>query len=96
MANQIMTLPEQLIREAETLSLQQGIQAKEVLEQALAEGLERMKERHVLGLYRNRKVSLQRAAEMLGLDLWTMIDRIGEADIHLDYEVEELSEDLRS
>ena len=75
MANRTMALPEQLVKEAEALSLQQGIESKDLLEQALAEGLERMKERHVLGLYREREVSLQRAAEMLGLDLWTMIDR---------------------
>ncbi|MCK4417210.1 MAG: hypothetical protein KAV99_03505 [Candidatus Latescibacteria bacterium] len=30
-------------------------------------------------------MSLQKAAEMLGTDLWGMIDKINEADIHLIY-----------
>ena len=94
MVNRTIALSEQLIKEAEALSRQQDIGAEDLLKQALTEGLKRIKERYVLELYRKRKVSLQRAAEMLEIDLWTMMDKIGEADIHLEYEAEELKEDL--
>ena len=94
MAHRSVLLPESLVRKAEALSVQQGVKPETLLEQAVAEGLESISERHVLGLYRDRQVSLQKAAEMLGVDMWTMIDRIGAAAIHLDYGAKELREDL--
>ena len=54
-----------------------------------------MTERSVLDLYRTRKITLQRAAEMLTVDIWEMIDKVKKAEIHLDYTMEELAEDLR-
>ena len=42
--------------------------------QALNEGLEAVNEKTVLELYRNRKITLQKAAEMLYTDIWDMID----------------------
>jgi predicted HTH domain antitoxin len=53
-----------------------------------------LKEQIVLGLYQRRVVSLQRAAELLSVDLWTMIEKLKKADIHLDYTSEELCEDF--
>ena len=94
MSERMVALPERLIKEAEDLSVQKGIDTGELIEQALAEGLRRVKEEHILELYRSRKVSLAKASEMLGVDLWTMIDKLKEADIHLDYGLEELREDM--
>ena len=94
MFERMVALPERLIKEAEDLSVQKGIDTGELIEQALAEGLRRVKEEHILELYRSRKVSLAKASEMLGVDLWTMIDKLKEADIHLDYGLEELREDM--
>ena len=94
MSERMVALPERLIKEAEDLSVQKGIDTGELIEQALAEGLRRVKEEHILELYRSRKVSLAKASEMLGVDLWTMIDKVKEADIHLDYGLEELREDM--
>lgn len=54
-----------------------------------------MNEKNILDLYRERKISLQRAAEMLSVDIWEMIEKAKKAEIHLDYSLDELAEDLR-
>ncbi|MDN3509861.1 MAG: UPF0175 family protein [Candidatus Jettenia sp.] len=54
-----------------------------------------MNEKNILELYRNRKITLQKAAEMLSLDIWDIIDKLKKADIHIDYTMENLVEDLK-
>lgn len=49
----------------------------------------------VLSMYKERKISLAKAAEMLDIDLWQMIDMVKEENLHLDYSEEELTEDLK-
>lgn len=51
-------------------------------------------EQEVLDLYARREITLQRAAEILSVDLWSMIEKVKKADIHLDYTLSELQEDL--
>lgn len=48
----------------------------------------------MLELYSGRKITLQKAASMLSVDIWEMIEKIKKADIHIDYTVAELEEDL--
>lgn len=59
------------------------------------EGIELLNEKNILELYRNRKITLQKAAEMLSLDIWDIIDKLKKADIHIDYTMENLVEDLK-
>ncbi|MFZ3063879.1 MAG: UPF0175 family protein [Nitrospirota bacterium] len=86
-------LKEDLYKRAEKISKTQGIKVDVIISQALKEGLEALTEKNVLDLYANRKITLQKAAEMLSVDMWEMIEKIKKADIHLDYTIEELSED---
>jgi len=60
----------------------------------LTEGLRRIKEKYVLDLYRDKRIGLGKAAEMLNSDLWTMSEKLSQSDTHLDYGLEELREDL--
>ncbi len=59
------------------------------------QGLDVLSEKNVFELYRDRKITLQKAAEMLSLDIWEIIEKLKKADIHIDYSKEELAEDLR-
>lgn len=72
----------------------QKIGMKEILKKAIHEGVASMKEKYVLELYRNNKITLSRAAEMLSVDIWEMIEKVRSSDLHLDYGMEELREDL--
>lgn len=60
----------------------------------LPEGVMALQEQRVLNYYRRREISLEQAAELLSVDLWTMIEKLKKADIHLDYTFEELYEDF--
>lgn len=83
-----------LYKELKEISNQQKVSIDKLLLKILQEGIESLRERLVLDLYRDRKVSLQKAAEMLSIDIWDMIDRIKRAEIYLDYEEEDLKEDI--
>jgi predicted HTH domain antitoxin len=84
-----------IYKKAEKASKAQGIKTNVLIAQALKQGLDVMTEASVLDLYRARKITLQRAAEMLAVDIWEMIEKVKKAEIHLDYTMEELAEDLR-
>ncbi|MBI5408769.1 MAG: UPF0175 family protein [Nitrospirae bacterium] len=87
-------LKDNLYKEAERVSKVQGIKVEELIPHALKQGLDVLNEKNVLELYRNRKITLQKAAAMLSVDIWEMIEKIKTADIHIDYSMEELTEDL--
>lgn len=68
---------------------------KVALQSLKHEGIEVLSERNVVGLYRDHKITLQKAAEMLSLDIWEMLEKLKKADIHIDYSTESLTEDLK-
>lgn len=84
-----------LYKEAERLSRTQGTKVEELIPRALKQGLNVLNERQILELYKDRKITLQKAAAMLSIDFWEMIDRVKKADLHLGYTFEELAEDLK-
>jgi len=47
-------------------------------------------------LYRDGTVTLSRAAEIAGISIWEMIDVLGKRKIILQYDVEDLEEDLKT
>jgi hypothetical protein len=91
----VIKVEEAIYKKAERASKFQGIKTDDLIVRALKQGLDALNEGNVLDLYAKRKITLQRAAEMLSLDIWEMIEKIKKADINLDYTVEELVEDLR-
>lgn len=53
------------------------------------------KKKMVLEMYKDGKISLAKAAEILDINLWRMIDIIKEENLYLDYSEVELKEDLK-
>ena len=90
----VVKLNEDLYKKAKKVSKAHGIKVNDLIIQAVNQGLEVLSERNVLELYRERKITLQKAAEMLSLDIWEMIEKLRKADIHIDYSRENLAEDL--
>ncbi len=91
----VVRLNEDVYKKAEKLSKTHRIKVNTLISQALDEGLEAVNERTVLELYRDRKITLQKAAEMLFTDIWDMIERLKKTDIHIDYSKDDLAEDLK-
>lgn len=90
----VVKLNEDLYKKAKKVSKAHGMKVNELIIQAVNQGLDVLSERNVLDLYRERKITLQKAAEMLSLDIWEMIEKLRKADIHIDYSRENLAEDL--
>lgn len=91
----VVRLNEDVYKKAEKLSKTHGVKVNTLISQALDEGLEAVNERTVLELYKDRKITLQKAAEMLSTDIWDMIERLKKTDIHIDYSKDDLAEDLK-
>ena len=86
---------EKVLAEIDQLSKENQMDRASFLRNLIVEGLAMEKEKKVLKMYKNRKISLAKAAEMLGIDLWHAIDIIKREKMHLDYSEEELKEDLK-
>lgn len=91
----VVKLKDDIYEKVEKVSKTYDIEVNTLISRALNQGLEVISEETVLGLYRDRKITLQKAAEMLSLNIWDMIEKIKEADIHIDYSRDELLEDLK-
>lgn len=88
-------LKDNLYKKAERLSKTHGIKLEVLISKALNQGLDAAHEKTILELYRNRKISLQKAAEMLSITLWDMIEKLRISDLHLDYINDDLMEDVK-
>jgi predicted HTH domain antitoxin len=91
----VIKVESDIYKKAEKASKAQGVKTNDFIARALKQGVEALNEKSILDLYRERKISLQRAAEMLSVDIWEMIEKAKKAEIHLDYSLEELAEDLQ-
>ena len=86
---------EKLLQEIDQLSKENQMDRASFLRNLIVGGLEIEKEKKVLQMYKDRKISMAKAAEMLNIDLWQMIDIVKREKIYLDYSEEELKEDLK-
>ena len=86
---------EKLLEEIDQLSKENQMDRASFLRNLIVEGLSIEKEKKVLKLYKDRKISMAKAAEMLDIDLWHIIDIIKREKLYLDYSEEELREDLK-
>lgn len=86
---------EDVLRQIDEFSAGKNMDRATMLRNLLEEGLVAEKKRKVLSEYKERKISLQRAAELLGIHLVEMLELIEREGIYLDYTAEELREDLK-
>ena len=83
-----------IVNGIEILSKEFHTNRTEIVKELIREGLELKMKKRALELYANRKVTLQKAAEIMGISIWEMLDVLRREEFHLDYGLEELEEDL--
>ena len=88
-------VPESMLRDIDRFTAEKHTDRATMLRSLIEEGLANERRRKVLSDYKERKVSLQRAAELLGIHLAEMLDLIQREGLYLDYTEEELREDLK-
>jgi predicted HTH domain antitoxin len=88
-------LPADIEKELEKLAKREKVKKTVLFRKVLIIGLQELKEDYAMELYRQGKVTLWKAAELAGLSLWEMIDRIREKKIPVKYDVEDAKDDLK-
>ncbi len=88
-------VPKETLQEIDKFSKQKHMDRSTMLRNLIEQGLADEKKEKILQQYKNRKISLQKAAELLNIDLIEMLDLIKRKELHLDYSEEELREDLK-
>lgn len=85
---------EDMLRQIDEFAADKNMDRATMLRNLLEEGLVAEKKRKVLSEYKERKISLQKAASLLRIDLLEMIDLIQKEGLYLDYTEEELKKDM--
>lgn len=88
-------IEEKVLAEIDELTKEKHMDRASLLRNLIVEGLTVERKKRVLNMYKQRKISLAKAAELLDTDLWQMIDIIKEESLYLDYSEEELKDDLK-
>lgn len=88
-------VPESTLKEIDRFSAEKYTDRATMLRALIEQGLSEERRKKVLLLYKNRIISLQKAASMLKIDLLEMIDLMQREGLYLDYTEEELREDLK-
>jgi len=96
MAETVTTrVAKETLEEIDKYSKDRHMDRATMLRNLIEQGLENEKREKILLQYKNRKISLQRAAELLKIDLTEMLELVKKEDLHIDYTEEELREDLK-
>lgn len=88
-------VPESTLHEIDMFTAERHTDRATMLRSLIEEGLAKERRKKVLDDYKERKISMQKAASLLGIDLLGMIDLMQKEGLYLDYTEEELREDLK-
>ncbi len=86
----------ELIRELEEIAYEEHLEKANVTRKLLIEGVQRWKLEHALKLYREGRITKERAAELAEVSLYEIVDAVREQRIPSTYRLDDLKEDLRA
>jgi predicted HTH domain antitoxin len=89
-------LPKERIRLIEKIAQEEKVDKSTILYRALEHYTKEWTLQKAVELYRDGTITLSRAAEIAGISIWEMIDVLGKRKIILQYDVEDLEEDLKT
>ncbi len=87
-------LPEDMIKKLELIAKEEHIDRSELIRRALAIGIQQFLLERALKAYREKRVSLWKAASMAGVPLRVMMKEADKASISIAYDVDDLERDL--
>jgi predicted HTH domain antitoxin len=89
-------LPKERIRLIEKIAREEKVDKSTILDRALEHYTKEWTLQKAVKLYRDGTVTLSRAAEIAGISVWEMIDVLGKRKVILQYDTEDLEEDLKT
>ena len=89
-----VTIPEDLLKESEELAEERLEDRSTVIRQLIAEGLKVEKKKKAVDMYMNKKVSLEKAAEITDVSVWKMLDLLRDRNVPLRYNRREAEKEI--
>jgi predicted HTH domain antitoxin len=89
-----LRVPEDVLEMIDEIARKEGKEKSEVIRELLKIGLRNKLVEDALKAYRERKVSMWKAAKIAGLSLWEFIEILRERGIEIQYGIKDLEEDL--
>lgn len=81
-------------QEVDSMAAAEGLDRAAFLKQLIKRGIEDYKLERALNLYRRKKISLSKAAELSGMSIHDLVALFPEHSVELNYSVEDLKQDL--
>ena len=88
-------LSRERIKVVEEMAREEKVDKSTILDKALEHYANEWKLQKAIELYRTGSVTLSRAAEIAGISIWELIDVLANRRVLLQYDVEDLEEDLK-
>ena len=83
-------------REIEKFAKEEDLDKSTFVKRLINRSLQEYKAEHAFKLYKEGKVSLGKAAELAGKSLWDMIELMKKYDVYLNYNIDDLKDDLQT
>ncbi len=89
-------LSELEVKEIEQLAENEDLDKSTFLKKLLHKGLSEYKVEYAFRLYKEKKISLGKVAEISGLSIWRIIGLLKQHDVTLNYDLEDLKHDIKA
>ena len=89
-------LPKEMVEQIEEIAREEKVDKSTVLDRALDHYIREWRLRRAVESYGEGAATLPRAAEMAGFTVWEMIDELAKRNVQLQYDEEDLEEDLKA
>jgi len=87
-------LPDKMVEEIERIAKLENLDRSSVVRRLLNKAIPEWKLEYALKLYQHKEISLGKAAELSSLSIWEMLEKLSQYKIPLNYDLEELKNDL--
>ena len=88
-------IEEEYIKDLKRIEKEEKIDRAMAIRRLLARAIKEWKIERALGLVRQRKLTIRKAAEFIGISYMEMLDLIAKADIDIGYGMANLRKDMR-
>ena len=89
-------LPDEMAKQIEEIAEIEKLDKSSVIRRLLDKSIIQWKEEFALKLYQDGEVSLGRAAEISSLSIWEFLEKLAEKKIPLNYDIDDLINDLET
>lgn len=89
-------VPEKLNEELDRISDEEGIDKSSLTRKMLEKAVKKHRVDKALEKYRDREVTMRKAAEIADLNLWQFIEEMKDEGLRQHYNEEDLEEDIRA